>query len=54
MNTRISSQLTALAIALLMNTVLIGGMGYIFSVQGKHESPTVLLERTAASAHEVV
>ena len=52
MNTRIFSQLAALAIALVMNSVIIGGMAYVFSTQAK-DSPTVLLHR-AAAAHEVV
>jgi hypothetical protein len=31
MNNRIASKLAALAIALMMNSVLIGGMAYVFS-----------------------
>jgi hypothetical protein len=42
MNTQISTKLAALAIALMMNSLLIGGVAYVFS-----------MERTA-SAHEVV
>jgi hypothetical protein len=33
MNTRISSKLAAFAIALMMNTLLIGGVSYLFSSQ---------------------
>jgi hypothetical protein len=33
MNTRISSKLAALAIALLMNCVIIGGVAYLFDAQ---------------------
>ncbi len=33
MNTRISSKLAAFAIALMMNTLLIGGVSYLFSRQ---------------------
>jgi hypothetical protein len=33
MNTRISSKLAALAIALMMNTVIIGGVAYLFDIQ---------------------
>lgn len=33
MNSRISSKLAALAIALMMNTVLIGGVAYLFDMQ---------------------
>jgi hypothetical protein len=33
MNTRISSKLAALAIALMMNGFIIGGVAYLFEVQ---------------------
>lgn len=33
MNTRISSKLAALAIALMMNSVIIGGVAYLFDAQ---------------------
>ena len=33
MNTRISAKLTALAIALMMNSVIIGGVAYLFDAQ---------------------
>ena len=33
MNTRISSKLAALAIALMMNSVIIGGIAYLFDAQ---------------------
>jgi hypothetical protein len=33
MNTRISSKLAALAIALMMNGVVIGGVAYLFDAQ---------------------
>jgi hypothetical protein len=33
MNTRISSKLAALAIAVVMNSVLIGGVAYVFSME---------------------
>jgi hypothetical protein len=33
MNTRISSKLAAFAIALMMNSLLIGGVGYLFGSQ---------------------
>jgi hypothetical protein len=47
MNTQISTKLTALAIALMMNSLLIGGVAYVFSVQ-VDESAAVSLERAAA------
>ena len=53
MNTQISTKLAALAIALMMNSLLIGGVAYVFSMQVKQDSPAISLER-AASAHEVV
>jgi hypothetical protein len=52
MNTQISTKLAALAIALMMNSLLIGGVAYVFSMQAD-ESAAISLER-AASAHEVV
>ena len=52
MNTQISTKLAALAIALMMNSLLIGGVAYVFSMQ-VHESAAISLER-AAAAHEVV
>jgi hypothetical protein len=33
MNTRISSKLAALAVALMMNGCIIGGVAYLFDVQ---------------------
>ena len=54
MNTRISSQLAALALALVMNSVLIGGMACLFNMQVKHDAAAFTLERAAASLHEVV
>jgi hypothetical protein len=49
MNTQISTKLTALAIALMMNSLLIGGVAYVFSVQ-VHESAAISLGRAAAPA----
>jgi hypothetical protein len=34
MNTQISTKLAALALALLMNSTMIGGIAYVFSMQG--------------------
>jgi hypothetical protein len=36
MNTRISSKLAALAIALMMNSFIIGGVAYLFDAQTQH------------------
>ena len=33
MNTQISSKLAALAVAVMMNSLLIGGVAYLFSAQ---------------------
>jgi hypothetical protein len=33
MNTQISTKLAALAVALMMNTLIIGGVGYLFNSQ---------------------
>jgi hypothetical protein len=33
MNTQISSKLAALAVALMMNSLIIGGVGYLFNSQ---------------------
>ena len=49
MNTQISTKLTALVIALLMNSLLIGGVAYVFATQA-HESTATSLERAAAPA----
>ena len=49
MNTQISTKLTALAIALAMNSLLIGGVAYVFSMQAD-ESAAISLERAAAPA----
>jgi hypothetical protein len=41
MNTRISSKLAALAIALMMNSIIIGGVAYLFDAQ-LHQPLSVL------------
>ncbi len=50
MNTQISTKLTALAIALVMNSLLIGGVAYVFSTQAGRESTVISLERATAPA----
>jgi hypothetical protein len=48
MNTRISSKLAAFAIALMMNSVIIGGVGYLFDAQTHgHLSPISLAKQIA-------
>jgi len=33
MNTQISTKLTALAVALMMNSIILGGVAYVFNTQ---------------------
>lgn len=42
MNTRISSKLAALAIALMMNGFIIGGVGYLFDMQQTQQHSSVI------------
>jgi hypothetical protein len=54
MNTQISSKLAALAVALMMNSLIIGGVAYLFSAQIHQQSTTISLERAAVQwAQEV-
>jgi hypothetical protein len=48
MNTQISTKLAALAVALLMNSLLIGGVAYLFNSQVQH-SPVISLAHTGTS-----
>jgi hypothetical protein len=41
MNTRISSKLAALAIALMMNGFIIGGVAYLFDAQTQPHLPLI-------------
>ena len=43
MNTRISSKLAALAVALMMNSILFGGVAYLFDTQAHPHSPLIAL-----------
>ena len=52
MNTQISTKLTALAVALAMNSLLIGGVAYVFSAQAG-TTATVTVERAAPMVHAV-
>jgi hypothetical protein len=49
MNTQISTKLAALAVALMMNSVIIGGVAYLFNSQVQH-TPVISLAHTAVSA----
>jgi hypothetical protein len=50
MNTSISTKLTALALALMVNSVIMGGMAYLFNVQLQQPNAVVALASTAATA----
>jgi len=47
MNTQMSTKLAALAVALMMNSLLIGGVAYLFNSQA-HETAVVSLAHAAA------
>jgi hypothetical protein len=49
MTTQISTKLAALAVALMLNGLLIGGVAYVFSLEACRSS-TITLERGATSA----
>jgi hypothetical protein len=50
MNTSISTKLTALALALVVNSVIMGGMAYLFNAQLQQPTAVMSLVSTAASA----
>jgi len=53
MNTQISSKLAALAVALMMNSLIIGSVAYVFSGRIQHNATSVSLDRASAqAAHE--
>jgi len=47
MDTRISSKLAALAIALMMNSVIIGGVAYLFDAQTQQHLSVVFAKQMA-------
>jgi hypothetical protein len=53
MTTQISTKLAALAVALMMNSVLIGGVAYVFSLEAARSTATTV-ERAALPVHAVV
>jgi hypothetical protein len=54
MNTSISTKLAALALALMVNSVIIGGMAYLFNVQLQAPTAvTALASGTTLSANDV-
>jgi hypothetical protein len=49
MNTRISSKLAALAIVLMMNTIILGGVAYLLDAQTYPHSAGVSLAKQIAA-----
>ena len=49
MNTSLSTKLTALALALMFNSVIMGGMAYLFNAQLQHPTAIASLASTAAN-----
>ncbi|HEY0802642.1 MAG TPA: hypothetical protein VGD54_17530 [Steroidobacteraceae bacterium] len=47
MNTSISTKLAALGLALMVNTVIMGGVAYLFNAQLQHPNAAVALASTA-------
>ena len=53
MNTQISSKLAALAVALMMNSLIFGSVAYLFNSQIQQAAASASLDRAVAqSAHE--
>jgi hypothetical protein len=50
MNTQISSKLAALAVALVMNTVIIGGVAHLFDAQSRAYAAVSLSTQSAQTA----
>ena len=50
MNTQISSKLAALAVALMMNSVMLGGVAYLFNSQLKPHMVVSVAKSVAAVA----
>jgi hypothetical protein len=54
MNTSISTKLAALALALMVNSVIMGGMAYLFNAQLQAPSAVMALaSATATSSNDV-
>ena len=54
MNTQISTKLAALAVALMMNSVIIGGVAYLFNGQlRQHAGVPSLVQASAAQTRLV-
>jgi hypothetical protein len=48
MNTQISTKLAAFAIALMMNSLIIGGVTYLFDGQFRQHTNSISLDRTTS------
>ena len=53
MNTSISTKLTALALALMVNSVIMGGMAFLFNEQLQPTAVTAVASTVATSASNV-
>lgn len=49
MTTQISTKLAALAVALMMNSILIGGVAYLFNAEVQHATVTSLAQAVAST-----
>jgi thiol:disulfide interchange protein len=52
MNTSISTKLTALALALMFNGVIMGGMAYLFNAQLQQPTAVMSLANTASTSND--
>lgn len=51
MNTQISSKIAALAVALMMNSLILGGVAYLFNTQPQLHAVVMSLAQAGVSAH---
>ncbi len=49
MNTQISTKLAALAVALMMNSLIVGGVAYLFNTQSHQHTSIVSIAHTLTS-----
>ena len=54
MTTQISTKLAALAVALMMNTLIIGAVAYMFNSQLQHPTFSSLAHSAPSSSHQAV
>ena len=54
MNTQISTKLAALAVALMMNSLIVGGVAYLFNAQLRGTTITSLAQAAAPTSHGTV